>query len=993
MPKFNVRRAVVSAGLAGALAFSGTAVAFATEDVQGPVDPETRSEANEVANITIVSVDPTTNEQSSMTIPLPVGTKFSDPSALAPWLIPGEYAGYEFVGWQDSRTDDVMPTTQVLSQVAAGDVTFTPIYQKQSETPDPKPDPVQQVSVKFVLTDTDGVQQGDAQEVVFAQGDKITNVPEPANYDGYEFVGWTDSRTGTTVKTEDIKGMLATSDVTFTTVYQKKAETPDPTPKPESVNVTLNQVDPQGQLVASKTLNFEYGDKMEALDAWLEPADYDGYEFVGWTDSRTGTPVTTEDIKGMLATSDVTFTTVYQKKAETPKPDPEAAINVTLVKVDPTTGEESSQVFGYKSGDSLDTLAEFLNHQDYDGYDFLGWKDSRLGDVLPATEITTQLASSDVTFTTVYQKKAETPDPTPEVKFSIFFDMTDPATGEVTDSLEVAYGDTGLVDNIPDLGDQDGYKFVGWKGEDGTVYSADELSRVVVSSETHFTTVWEKNETPAEKATVKFIMTDPETDEIIFEKSVETTAGSKVALTELAGLPSVDGYSLDSWVDQNGASYEASLGDFTAPAGNTTMLAQLTKNATPDPIEKATVKFIVTNPETDEILFDQSVDTTEGAAVALPAGLPALDGYSLDHWVDQNGASYQASLSDFVAPAGDTTLLAQWTKNATPDPITKVNVTFIATEPGTDTVAYDSTVEAVSGDAVTAPADMAGLFEGYALTGFVDKAGNTYGADLAGYVAPKTDDILYAQYEKEADPIEWAKATFLDADGSVIGTADYQVNETMGFWAVIPGQREDAKFRGYAIQDKESDGVVDPNAITMSKDGMTFVAVWEKNAEPEQPVDPETKTYTVTFDTDGGSAVDAQKVEDGKTAAKPADPTKDGFTFAGWTLDGKPYDFEQLVKSDITLKATWKAVEGGTTTDPSEKPGEGDKPEQGDNNKPADKNDGKDNGKKDESQKKDQLPKTGDDTNVAGLAAAGAAGVAALGAGAVLLNRRKREQN
>ena len=902
MPKFNVRRAVVSAGLAGALAFSGTAVAFATEDVQGPVDPETRSEANEVANITIVSVDPTTNEQSSMTIPLPVGTKFSDPSALAPWLIPGEYAGYEFVGWQDSRTDDVMPTTQVLSQVAAGDVTFTPIYQKQSETPDPKPDPVQQVSVKFVLTDTDGVQQGDAQEVVFAQGDKITNVPEPANYDGYEFVGWTDSRTGTTVKTEDIKGMLATSDVTFTTVYQKKAETPDPTPKPESVNVTLNQVDPQGQLVASKTLNFEYGDKMEALDAWLEPADYDGYEFVGWTDSRTGTPVTTEDIKGMLATSDVTFTTVYQKKAETP-------------------------------------------------------------------------------------------DPTPEVKFSIFFDMTDPATGEVTDSLEVAYGDTGLVDNIPDLGDQDGYKFVGWKGEDGTVYSADELSRVVVSSETHFTTVWEKNETPAEKATVKFIMTDPETDEIIFEKSVETTAGSKVALTELAGLPSVDGYSLDSWVDQNGASYEASLGDFTAPAGNTTMLAQLTKNATPDPIEKATVKFIVTNPETDEILFDQSVDTTEGAAVALPAGLPALDGYSLDHWVDQNGASYQASLSDFVAPAGDTTLLAQWTKNATPDPITKVNVTFIATEPGTDTVAYDSTVEAVSGDAVTAPADMAGLFEGYALTGFVDKAGNTYGADLAGYVAPKTDDILYAQYEKEADPIEWAKATFLDADGSVIGTADYQVNETMGFWAVIPGQREDAKFRGYAIQDKESDGVVDPNAITMSKDGMTFVAVWEKNAEPEQPVDPETKTYTVTFDTDGGSAVDAQKVEDGKTAAKPADPTKDGFTFAGWTLDGKPYDFEQLVKSDITLKATWKAVEGGTTTDPSEKPGEGDKPEQGDNNKPADKNDGKDNGKKDESQKKDQLPKTGDDTNVAGLAAAGAAGVAALGAGAVLLNRRKREQN
>ncbi|MBS5451032.1 MAG: hypothetical protein KHZ24_07460, partial [Coriobacteriia bacterium] len=116
-------------------------------------------------------------------------------------------------------------------------------------------------------------------------------------------------------------------------------------------------------------------------------------------------------------------------------------------------------------------------------------------------------------------------------------------------------------------------------------------------------------EEPAAAANVKFIMTNPDTDQIVYEKTIETTEGSKIALTDLEGLGEVDGYSLDSWMDQDGNTYEASLGDFLAPAGDTTMYAQLTKNDTPDPIQKATVKFMVTDPETDEILFDQSVDT------------------------------------------------------------------------------------------------------------------------------------------------------------------------------------------------------------------------------------------------------------------------------------------------------------------------------------------------------------------------------------------------
>ena len=69
--------------------------------------------------------------------------------------------------------------------------------------------------------------------------------------------------------------------------------------------------------------------------------------------------------------------------------------------------------------------------------------------------------------------------------------------------------------------------------------------------------------------------------------------------------------------------------------------------------------------------------------------------------------------------------------------------------------------------------------------------------------------------------------------------------------------------------------------------------------------------YTVIFDSNEGSYVASQKVESGKTATKPADPTRNGFTFTGWQLNGKAYDFKTPVTADIRLKATWTKGSGG----------------------------------------------------------------------------------
>jgi len=69
--------------------------------------------------------------------------------------------------------------------------------------------------------------------------------------------------------------------------------------------------------------------------------------------------------------------------------------------------------------------------------------------------------------------------------------------------------------------------------------------------------------------------------------------------------------------------------------------------------------------------------------------------------------------------------------------------------------------------------------------------------------------------------------------------------------------------------------------------------------------------FTVTFDSDGGSAVTAQKVLN-SPAIKPADPTKNGYLFAGWYLGDTQYTFDTKITTDITLKAHWTPTSAST---------------------------------------------------------------------------------
>jgi hypothetical protein len=84
-------------------------------------------------------------------------------------------------------------------------------------------------------------------------------------------------------------------------------------------------------------------------------------------------------------------------------------------------------------------------------------------------------------------------------------------------------------------------------------------------------------------------------------------------------------------------------------------------------------------------------------------------------------------------------------------------------------------------------------------------------------------------------------------------------------------------------------------------------AGWDKDIPSIMPAENFTikalwnKLYTITFDTDGGSEVNPVIAISGTAITAPDDPTKTGYSFAGWN----PALPETMPASDVTCKAQW----------------------------------------------------------------------------------------
>ena len=99
------------------------------------------------------------------------------------------------------------------------------------------------------------------------------------------------------------------------------------------------------------------------------------------------------------------------------------------------------------------------------------------------------------------------------------------------------------------------------------------------------------------------------------------------------------------------------------------------------------------------------------------------------------------------------------------------------------------------------------------------------------------------------------------------------------------------RFDGWYLNDKKFDFNTEITA------DITLTAKWTELAK-----------YTVTFDTNGGSEISSKEVNEGEKVAKPSNPTKAGYVFKEWQLDGKTYVFNTPVTKNIKLVAVWEEV-------------------------------------------------------------------------------------
>lgn len=158
----------------------------------------------------------------------------------------------------------------------------------------------------------------------------------------------------------------------------------------------------------------------------------------------------------------------------------------------------------------------------------------------------------------------------------------------------------------------------------------------------------------------------------------------------------------------------------------------------------------------------------------------------------------------------------------------------------------------------------------------------------------KEDPTVTAPIGKRL-PYTGSAQTLVDAGETTGGTLQYAIGSdgvtapTEDSWgATIPeGTVVGTYYVWYRVIGNENFNDTEPKCV---------------NAEIYQDTTPTpAKTATITFDTDGGSPIDAITADVGSAITKPADPTKEGYTFAGW----EPEFPDTMPENGLTLKAKW----------------------------------------------------------------------------------------
>ncbi len=164
---------------------------------------------------------------------------------------------------------------------------------------------------------------------------------------------------------------------------------------------------------------------------------------------------------------------------------------------------------------------------------------------------------------------------------------------------------------------------------------------------------------------------------------------------------------------------------------------------------------------------------------------------------------------------------------------------------------------------------------------WLDSDGNSY---IPGDAVSSDVTTLTAKWE----PLKYSVT--LDVNGGVINNSitEYVYGEGAALPSASDMTKEGYTFGGWYLSSDFSGSIV-TNIDATDRGNKTYYAKWIVNK------------YTITFDTSGGSSVEAITLDYGSTITKPSDPIRDGYKFIGWDIEIP----STMPSRDMTIKAKW----------------------------------------------------------------------------------------
>ena len=271
----------------------------------------------------------------------------------------------------------------------------------------------------------------------------------------------------------------------------------------------------------------------------------------------------------------------------------------------------------------------------------------------------------------------------------------------------------------------------------------------------------------------------------------------------------------------------------------------------------------------------ETVQWTIGTEYTVPGYDGTKDGYTFDGW-SYDGQTYLEGQK--IVITGDMTLTAVWNE------LNRYTVSFDLAG-GTGTFPAQTVyVNETATEPEPEPTKTGHTFAGWYL-----------GDEPYVFTTPVTGNITLTAHWT---PVEYT-VIFDSAGGSDVPEQKVQY----GSKATEPADptKSSYRFEGWLLNGAPYD------FDTPVTGNITLVADWSY-------VQPPVTRYTVTFDPDNGEGTFTSTVVAGNAVSKPADPVREGYTFAGWFVGDEVYTFGTPVKSDLTITAHWTPIATFTVT-------------------------------------------------------------------------------